>query len=317
MSLTVRRRDIPPVEGLPPLHGALTAQVAVGRYVLHIGGPRGALVCEAPPSRRIHAHPRSTPVLLRPRSMRGLFGRQAELAEIFSALDGGLPVEVRGDSGIGKTALLRAAAYHPAATAFADGIVYLAARQQSSADMQQQIFDAYYESDDICKPTAAEIRRALQDKRALILIDDVRLNRQDLEQLIDAAPRSGFVVATRERRLCSEVHNLALNGLPVDDAVMLLERKIARPLDDSERPAAATLCAALQGHPLRILQAAGLFRDRGTSLDAWTRDIAPDNLITESMASIDQRQRRILLALAALPGVPMQAAPHLRHLGAR
>jgi hypothetical protein len=239
--------------------------------------------------------------------MRGLFGRQAELAEIFSALDGGLPVEIRGDSGIGKTALLRAAAYHPAATAFADGIVYLAARQQSSADMQQQIFDAYYESDEICKPTAGEIRRALQDRRALILIDDVRLNRQDLEQLIDAAPRSGFVVATRGRRLCSEVHNLALNGLPVDDAVMLLERKIARPLDDSERPAAATLCAALQGHPLRILQAAGLLRDRGTSLDAWARDIAPDMLITESTASIDQRQRRILLALAALPGVPMQA----------
>jgi hypothetical protein len=292
----------------PPLHGAITAQVAVGRYVLHIGGPHGALVCEAPPARRIHVHRRSTPILLRPRSMRGLFGRQAELTEIFTALDGGLPVEVRGDSGIGKTALLRAAAYHPAVADFADGIVYLAARQQSAADLQQQIFDAFYESDEICKPTTAEIRRALQDKRALILVDDVRLNRQDLEQLIDVAPRSGFVVATRERRLCSEVHNLSLNGLPVDDAVTLFEREIGRSLDDSERPAAATLCAALQGHPLRILQAAGLFRDRGTPLDGWARDLAADTLITESMASIDQKQRRILLALAALPGVPMQ--PH-------
>ncbi len=275
--------------------------------MLNIGGPHGALVCDAPPSRRIHAHPRPTPVLLRPRSVRGLFGRRAELAEIFSALDGGLPVEISGNAGIGKTALLRAAAYHPAAAAFTDGIFYLAARAQFSVDLQQQLFDAFFESDEISIPTTAEIRRALQETRALILIDDVRLNRNDLEQLIDVAPRSGFVVATRERRLCSEVHNLALNGLPVEDAVMLLEREIARALDAGERAAAASLCAALQGHPLRILQAAVLVRDRGISLDAWTSGIPATTVITESMASIDQKQRRILLSLAAVPTVPMQA----------
>jgi hypothetical protein len=129
--------------------------VAIGRYVLNIGGPHGALVCDAPPSRRIDAHPRPTPVLLRPRSVRGLFGRRAELAEIFSALDGGLPVEISGNSGIGKTALLRAAAYHPAAAAFTDGIVYLAARAQFSADLQQQLFDAFFESDEISIPTTS------------------------------------------------------------------------------------------------------------------------------------------------------------------
>jgi len=238
--------------------------------------------------------------------MRGLFGRQAELAAIFSALDGGRPVEITGVAGIGKTSLLRALAYHPATAAFADGILYLTARQQSSADLQQQIFDAFYESDEIGKPTANEIRRALQDKRALILVDDVLLKREDLEPLLDAAPRCAFVVATREQRLVSEVRTLALRGLPIDDAVMLLEREITRSLNDSERTAAAQLCQTLQGHPLRILQAAGLLRGRPTPIDASAREISPGTLIAESIASIDQKQRRVLLTLAALPGVPMK-----------
>ena len=85
--------------------------------------------------------------------MRGLFGRQAELKAIFSALGGGLPVEIIGRPGIGKTALLRSLAYHPAAAAFADGVIYLAARRQSSGDLQQQVFDAFYESDWIRKPS--------------------------------------------------------------------------------------------------------------------------------------------------------------------
>ena len=62
--------------------------------------------------------------------MRGLFGRRAELEAIFSALGGGLPVEIIGHPGIGKTALLRSLAYHPEAAAFVDGVIYLSARQR-------------------------------------------------------------------------------------------------------------------------------------------------------------------------------------------
>jgi NB-ARC domain len=239
--------------------------------------------------------------------MRGLFGRQPEVDAIFSALGGGLPVEIIGRPGIGKTALLRSLAYHPSAAAFADGVIYLAARQQSSGDLQQQLFDAFYESDQIRKPTAAEIRHALQDKRALILVDDVHLKREELERLLDAAPRAVFVVASRAQRLYSEVRSLRLDGLPVDDALQLLEREIAHPLEDGERRSAADLCAALDGHPHRILLAAGLLRHRCGLLDAWADGITPENLIAESLASINQKQRRILLVLAALPGVPIPA----------
>ena len=196
--------------------------------------------------------------------MRGLFGRRAELEAIFSALGGGLPVEIIGHPGIGKTALLRSLAYHPEAAAFVDGVIYLTARQQPAGDLQQQLFDGFDESDRIRKPTTADIRHALQDKRALILVDDVLLKREELERLLDAAPRSGFVIATREQRLHSEVRCLTLQGLPIEDSLQLLEREIARPIKDDERGTAERLCAAL-----------------------------------------DPKQQRILLVLAALPGVPI------------
>ena len=113
-------------------------------------------------------------------------------------------------------------------------------------------------------------------------------------------------MATRERRLWGEARSLSLQGLPVDDAVLLLEREIERPLEVMERSEAASLCASVGGHPLRLLQCAAIVRERGISLDAWASNIGPESLVTESLASIDEKQRRALLALAALPGVPLQ-----------
>ena len=291
----------------PSMHGAITGQIAVGRYVLQIGEPCGAVVREASRAERAHIRPRATPILLRPRLIRGLVDRRMELAAALSALDAGLPVEASGEPGIGKTALLRHLAHHPQAASFADGIVYLPARHQSPGDLLQLIFEAFYESDEISKPTEAEIRRGLQEKRALILLDDVHLPQEKLEEVLDIAPRSAFAVATRERCLWGEVRSLALKGLPVEDAVLLLEREIERSLDVTERSAAANLCAAIGGHPLRILQAAAVIREQGISLDGWARTISPASLITELLVSIDEKERRALLALTALPGVPLQA----------
>ena len=188
-----------------------------------------------------------------------------------------------------------------------DGIVYLSARHQTSLDLQQLLFEAFYESDAFCKPTEAEIRRGLQDKQALILLDDVHLPQDELEQVLDIAPRAAFVVATRERRLWGEVRSLALKGLPAEDAVLLLEREIERSLDLTERSAAAT---SLRGHwrasasnpagRCRHPRAGNLARRMGS---ASSRTSPIVNLMT----SIDEKQRRALLALAALPGVPLQA----------
>ena len=296
----------PPIRG-PSAYAGVTDQIAVGRYALEIGYLRGALVHEASRAERAHVRPRATPILLRPRLIRGLLDRQTELASALSALDAGLPIEVSGEPGIGKTAVLRHLAHHPRAAAFVDGTIYVPAQHQSPSDLQQLIFEAFHESDEFSKPTEAEIRRGLQEKQALILLDDVHLTQAELEQVLDIAPRSAFVVATRERCLWGEVRSLALKGLPADDAVLLLEREIEHSLEGAERSAAADLCVAIEGHPLRILQAAAIIRERGLSPDGWAATITPEILVTELMATTDEKQRRALLALTALPGVPLQA----------
>jgi hypothetical protein len=288
-------------------HGGITGQIAAGRYVLQIGEPSGARVGEA--TRREHSHlrPRPTPVLLYPRIIRSLVGRWTEMAEVARALDAGVPIELSGDPGIGKTAVLRHLAHHPRAASFDDGVVYLSARHQCSADLVQLISDAFCESDEIRKPTDTDVRCSLLEKRALILLDDVRLPPHELEQVLDIAPRSAFVVATRERCSVREVRSVDLKGLTAEDGVSLLEREIERPLDVAEQAAAATVCSVLAGHPFRILQAAALVREQGMSLDACARAITQGRFMTELMAPIDEKQRRALLALSALPGVPLSA----------
>ena len=284
----------------------VVGRIAVGRLLLEIGEPHGAALREAMRAERAHLHARPAPILLRPRLLRGLIDRRIEVAAAISAIDTGMLVEVSGEPGIGKTALLRHLAHHPRASAFADGIVYLAGRDDSSVDLLQRIFEAFYGSDTPCQPTNAEIRRGLQDKQALILLDAVRVSQDELDLALDSAPRCAYVAATRERRLWGELRSLALTGLPSEDAVVLLEREAERSFDAADRAAVERLCAAIGGNPLRIQQAAALLQERDLSLETWAGHLTAESLITELMSSGDDKQRRVLLALSALPGVPIE-----------
>ena len=290
----------------PVLYASIAGQILVGRYLLHIGGSCGAVVEETSDSASAHVHPRPTPILPGPGSTRGLLDRQEELTSALSAVDSGLSIEVSGQPGIGKTAFLHQLASHSGAAAFVDGVAYIAARHQSSTDILQDIFEAFYESDQVCKPTLAEIHRGLEEKQALLLIDDVHLTRDEMEQVLDVAPRSALAIATRERCLFGELRSVALEGLPTRESAVLLEREVGRSLSVAERSAAASLCGAIGGHPLRIRQAAAIIRERGISIEVLARDAAPESLVCELLTSIDNKQRHALLALATAPGVPLQ-----------
>ena len=63
------------------MDGAISGQVAVGRYVLQIGDPGGAVVREASRTERAHLRPRPTPILLLPKLIRGLLDRRGERAQ--------------------------------------------------------------------------------------------------------------------------------------------------------------------------------------------------------------------------------------------
>ncbi len=289
-------------------------QIAVGSYVLQIGTAYGSVVNAAPPGHRAAPQPRSAPVLLRPRSFADLLDRETEIDTATAALQSAIPVEFHGQAGLGKTVLLRHLAHHYPEVSFPDGVVYLLARGHPAADLLQSLYDAFYESAAPFKPTDTQMRYALQSKQALVLLDDVDLGRDEVEMLMSAAPGCAFLLASSKRHLWGEGRAVALHGLPADDALALVERELGRPLTPQERPAAEALCAALEGHPLRIFQTAAMAREEGLSLAEVARQVqtpAAEKAVTEQVVKpLSESEQRVLQVLAALGEAPL----HTEHL---
>ncbi|HEX5727470.1 MAG TPA: hypothetical protein VFX98_18505, partial [Longimicrobiaceae bacterium] len=158
-------------------------------------------------------------------------------------------------------------------------------------------------------PTGATLRRGLQEKRALVVLDDVGLERAELETVLDAAPACTFVWTCGGRLAAGEAVGLRLRGLPLDDALRLLERELGRPLAADEAPLAGALCDALEGHPLRLLQAAAAVRDEGATL-AGAAAKAGGTREKDAAAFLPPpgARRRVLATVAAFSGAPVRAA---------
>jgi hypothetical protein len=153
------------------------------------------------------------------------------------------------------------------------------------------------------KPTDGEICRYLQDKQALVLLDDIELPRPEVESILDAAPACTFVLASPERHLWGGECTLSLGGLPEADALTLLERELGRPLTPAEQPTAQTICTALNGHPLSLRQSAAMVRDQGLTLAEVAQRIAsPEETEEQALAVLPQPERRVLAALASVGG---------------
>ena len=285
--------------------GEVKGQVAIGSNILQIGSVHGGVVNIAMPGTLTPPTPRPKPVFLRPRSFPGLLDRHAETDRVAAALRSAEPIELCGEAGLGKTSLLRYLAYYAFDTRYPDGMVHLSPRRQSASDVLQSLFEAFYELGHPfnLKPTDVQIRFALQDKQALILFDDVDLAREELEAIMDAAPGCTFVITSAERQLWGEGSTLSLAGLPLDDAMTLFERELGRPLTDDERPEAKLLCLALEGHPLRLIQAAAIFRGerRSVALMMSPETSTPAQALAGHLiTSLSEPERQILMSVAAL-----------------
>jgi outer membrane biosynthesis protein TonB len=295
------------------IEGGVSGQVAVGNYNVQIHADHGAVVHFVPPERQPKPSSRPSPVLLRPRPFRGLLDRQVESDAAVSALRDGLPVEIQGPPGVGKSSLLRHLAYDPQASSLPDGVVHLAARGQPAADLLQSLFDALYEYDRAFKPTEAQLRHSLQGRRALVLLDDVSLRREEVEALLDAAPGCTFVLTSQERILWGEARVVPLAGLPTEDALALFERELGRGLSEEERTAATDLCAAADCHPLRVLQAAALAKEGRRPLAELAREAragaGPEVVSRWALEQLTGAERRMVAILAAAEGAPVGLEP--------
>ncbi len=243
------------------IEGDVSGQIAIGDNILQIGDVHGGVVNIIQPDKKPTFSQRQRPVMLRPRKFPGFLNRETEMGTIVGALNNGEPVSMYAENGAGKTALLRRLAYQAPGDNFPDGILYFPAHIKGVDDLLQIIFDHFYESDSPAKPTDAELRQFLQEVEALIILDDALLNKDEVTELINAVPGSLFVLASPERCLWGEGCCMELDGLPLQEALTLIERELQRELLPSERSSAEALHELGAGQPLFLIQAAALVRD--------------------------------------------------------
>ena len=294
--------------------GNVSGQIAIGNNILQIGGMHGGVVNVMAPGEKIQPKPRHTPVDLRPRPFPDLMNRDNEIKAAIATLQSNQPIEFHAAAGLGKTSLLRHLAHHPAASTLSGGIVYLSARRCSVNDLLQSLYDAFYETDVPFKPTDAQLKHGLQDKQALILLDDVELAREDVEMMIDSAPACTFLLASTERRMWGEGQSLALGGLPPTEALALIERELGRPLTPQERPVAQRLRVHSKGSPLALIQIAAEVREKGLHL---TNLKAPkdqsEGMRTTDLLEFPKQQMQLVRYITREGEVTLEEAA--KHLG--
>src|SRR5712691_6657579 len=217
------------------ISGNVSGQLAVGDNNLQVIADHGAVVTLYN-GKPIVPRRRPVPVLLPPRAFPGLLGRGTELAAAKNSLRASQPFEYYAEPGWGKTALLRYLA-QVAAGSYPDGIVYQPAGRQPLADLQQFVFDAFYETDVPFVPTPGELREALQPLRALVVLDDFDLDRDQLDALMSSLPQSTFLIASHVRTLWGSGQAEGVAGLDKTAAVELFQRELGRLLTAQEAPA--------------------------------------------------------------------------------
>ena len=257
------------------------------------------------------AEPVALPVPLdsRPRRYPDHVDREGEAGTVLAAAQQGGVVNVYGEPGIGKTHLLSHVAHDPAGGALPDGIVHVDGLDAPLGDVLQALFEEFYDcGEPAVRPSRSRLRRALGDRQALVVVDDLGLQREEAQAVLSAAPGCAFVVASTARSLW-DGEAIQLAGLELDFGLAIVEQEIGRALTPEERVEAEALCRALGGHPWRIREAAARARDEGRSLAEAARALDP----TAMLAALTSGEESVLAGLAAVGGGPVGVA-HLQEL---
>ena len=276
-------------------------------YVVKIGDVNGGVVNIIKPSDKPKYSARSTPVTIKPRAFPSLLDRENEFEAVRKASQLSTPVSVWGQEGVGKTSFIRHLTHTLDAGKFTSGVVFLDASGLEYEDLLQALFDLFFDSDSSYKPTTAEIIPALQNIKALILLDDLQIGRDEVPSILDAAPNSLFILSSTERSLWGEGEVIPLHGLPKSESLKLFEKELSRPLNEQEKATVIKICIMLQGHPLQILQAAALARDSGKPVENLLSEITNEKTDNKfmaymSMANLSDSEKQILALLAAAGG---------------
>ena len=259
-----------------------------------------------------------------------LLNRQQEINVAIATLQAGGIVTSSGSGGMGKTALLRALCYHPQLTPrFPGGILYQQVYDRPLEDIWQGVFDALFLVQNssqhginvVAKPSQAVIHQRLAQQHICVVLDEFEGSKNQLQSLANWSyepTRLPLMVALSnpatpdDKRLNGR--RLALKGLSIQDAVILLEESLGRSLQSHEQQHAHLICQHLSGHPRRLMQLASLVRQNQCSFAELSHQLqqgtSGDRIMLKIMNNLPDPGRRIIAILAVLQGAPL----HLNHL---
>ena len=146
--------------------------------------------------------PRQLPVVLKPRAVKNFLNRRVEIGTAASAMGSKSSIEVYAADGIGKSSFLRFLAHDEIADTFKDGVIFISGRNKNLEDLLQFLFESFYESDIPLKATQSQLLTSLNDKNALILVDDNELDGKDFEDLLNTLANSVLIVSSLNRIFC-------------------------------------------------------------------------------------------------------------------
>lgn len=280
------------------IHGDANAPVVVGSNNFVIDADHGSTVTVLMRDRRPRPTRRGTVALL-PRRQRAPFGREAELAAIAAAVAAGETVQLWGEPGVGKSALLRHAAR--ALPPGEDGVIFLDAARREPEDLAQDMFEACYETSGYA-PCRSDLSHLMAGLKPTVYVDNADYPAPRLRAFMDTAPDATFVLASQEGSLSgTDGTARRLTGIGLDAAMELLGRELGRRVVEAdEQDIAASLWEAAAGHPLPLLRAAALARLDPSGPAALPRPGAVAELLPRLLSGLDAPARRALHLLAVV-----------------
>ncbi|BAZ23115.1 AAA ATPase [Kalymmatonema gypsitolerans NIES-4073] len=289
----------------------MTDQLEVGNWIIKIGSPQGATANIATKEEKSTWQSRSTPLILDQPSD-SILNRQQSVKEAIAAFQSGESVEFYGTVGVGKTVLLRNLAQNnQVKSLFPSGVISLSPVHPNVDDLLQSIWDAFYESNIPYKPTYNQIRQQLQEKQALVVLDDDGLIQDELEELMNAAHQCTFLIASSTQRMKKRGRSMLLSGLSINDTLALVERELERSLNTEELAGAKSLCTIFNGHPMKVQIAVANILEEGRSLtevvSLLSTDAPGNYLLQQIVASLSTSQRIILSLLTVMGGVGLES----------
>jgi len=142
----------------------------------------------------------------------------------------GIPIQIIGPRGAGKTALLRRVA-HEASALRSESVVYLDACGMPLSDVTQVLLEGLCASEPGVIRSEGGVQAGIRDSPALVLLDRSTLSSNEVDALLEVVSGCRFVFAPDRSALIEGIPSVTLGELDDNSARSLFERELggARP----------------------------------------------------------------------------------------